>query len=108
MRGPSSLCSGTSRTSVSAHRTAWLSIPTQVQLCSAPVHPLDKYNRAEERAVTAQGGRYIDVTPWFCTTRCGSIIGHYEVYLNQLHVTGTYSLFLEQVLAEKLQLNKAS
>ncbi len=78
----------------------------QVQLCSAPVHALDKYNLAEQRAVTAQGGRYIDVTPWFCTTRCGAIIGHYEVYLNQLHLTGTYSLFLEQVLAEKLQLSK--
>jgi hypothetical protein len=56
--------------------------------------------------VTAQGGRYIDATPWFCTTRCASIIGHYEVYLNQLHVTGAYSLFLEKVLAEKLQLSK--
>ncbi len=80
--------------------------PDQVQLCSAPVHALDKYDLAEQRAVTAQGGRYIDATPWFCTTRCASIIGHYEVYLNQLHVTGTYSLFLEQVLAEKLQLSK--
>ncbi len=80
--------------------------PDQVQLCSALPHKLDNYDRAEQRAVKAQGGRYISVTPWFCAVRCYSVIGPYEVYLNQLHVTGTYSLFLEQVLAEKLQLSR--
>ena len=81
--------------------------PDQVQLCSAS-HRAEghAHNQAEERAVTAKGGRYISVTPWFCSTRCSSVIGHYEVYLDQLHVTETYSLFLENALAQKLELSK--
>ena len=81
--------------------------PDQVQSCSAPSRTMTQgHNRVEQRAVTAKGGRYIDVARWFCSTRCSSIIGHYEVYLNRLHVTETYSLFLRQALAQKLELSK--
>ncbi len=80
--------------------------PTQVQLCSGTLPSyLTPYQRAERQAATEAGGRYIDVTPWFCSRTCSAVVGHYQVYLDQLHVTETYSLFLEQVLAEKLQLS---
>ncbi|MDR3647766.1 MAG: SGNH hydrolase domain-containing protein, partial [Acidimicrobiales bacterium] len=82
--------------------------PDQVQQCSGP--PLSRYkpyNQAEQQAVTAVGGRYIDVTPWFCSKTCSAVIGRYQPYLNQLHVSAVYSVFLEQVLAEKLQLSVA-
>ena len=77
-----------------------------VQDCSEklPVH--NGFDKAEDRAVTAMGGRYIDVKPWFCATTCSTVIGHYEVYLNQLHITETYSLFLERALAQKLDLSR--
>jgi len=82
--------------------------PDQVQLCSGPPLARDKpYNQAEQQAVTALGGRYIDVTPWFCSKTCTAVIGNYLPYLNQLHVSAVYSVFLEQVLAEKLQLSVA-
>ena len=45
------------------------------------------------------------MTPWFCATKCSSVIGHYEVYLDRLHVTETYSLFLENALAQRLELS---
>ncbi len=81
--------------------------PTQVQLCSGTLPSyLTPYEPAERRAVTGMGGRYIDVTPWFCSRTCSAIVGHYQVYLDGLHVTKTYTLFLERVLAEKLQLSK--
>jgi peptidoglycan/LPS O-acetylase OafA/YrhL len=81
--------------------------PTQVQLCSGTLPSyLTPYQRAERKAVTEAGGRYIDTTPWFCSHTCSAVVGHYQVYLDQLHVTETYSLFLEEVLAEKLQLSK--
>ena len=87
--------------------------PNQVQSCSGALassenSSLKPYERAEQRAVTAAGGRYIDVTPWFCSQRCSAIVGHFQVYVNQLHITASYSLFLERVLAEKLQLSTSS
>ena len=82
--------------------------PDQVQQCSAPVPAFAQpYNQAERRAVTAVKGRYIDVTPWFCAATCSSVIGHFEVYLDQLHVTESYSLFLRDALAQQLQLPKS-
>ncbi len=80
--------------------------PTQVQLCSGSPSSNQKYNVAEQRAVTAEGGRYITVTPWFCAERCSAVIGRYQVYTDKLHVTGTYSLFLQRALAQQLQLAK--
>jgi peptidoglycan/LPS O-acetylase OafA/YrhL len=79
--------------------------PDQVQLCSGPL-PNQIYNEAEKRAVTAEGGRYISVTPWFCSQRCSAVVGRFQLYVNQLHVTASYSLFLRHVLAEKLDLSR--
>jgi hypothetical protein len=79
--------------------------PDQVQSCSGPL-PDPKYNAAEQRAVGAMGGRYVSVVPWFCAQRCSAVIGRYQPYVNALHVSATYSLFLRQVLAEKLQLSR--
>jgi len=80
--------------------------PTTVQDCSRPALPNvnQPYNDAERRAVLSVGGRYIDVTPWFCSTRCTSVVGRYVVYLDQLHLTATYSLVLRNVLAQQLDL----
>ncbi len=79
--------------------------PRQVQECSMPsTNPNQIYDRAEKEAVTAYGGRYISVRSWFCSRRCSAVIGRYFVYVNQLHITASYSIYLAQVLAEKLQL----
>jgi peptidoglycan/LPS O-acetylase OafA/YrhL len=79
--------------------------PSAIQICSThrPLYP-SAYEQAELHGVTAMGGRYISVTPWFCSTRCTSVVGHYELYLNELHVTQTYTLFLQNVLAQQLDL----
>ena len=55
-------------------------------------------------AVTSVGGRYIDVTPWFCSTTCTAVIGNYQVYFNQAHVMGSYATSLGGVMADALQL----
>ena len=79
-----------------------------VQQCSESLRTAvpSGQNDAEERAVTALGGRYINVAPWFCSDRCSVVIGRYQPYFNQQHITETYSAFLERVLAEQLQLSK--
>jgi hypothetical protein len=60
------------------------------------------YNAAERAAASAVGGRYIDTTPWFCGRTCTPIVGTYEVYFDNGHVTRTYAHLLEGVLAEAL------
>ena len=77
--------------------------------CSAPAaKSLDPHLRAEKAAVEAVGGRYVDVTPWFCSATCTAVIGRYQVYFNQAHVMGTYATFLGGVMARALQLPTSS
>ena len=76
-----------------------------MQACSGPPqHSFITFNHAERSAVTAAGGRYIDVIPWLCTRVCSSVIGNDEVYLHDDHITLRYTLFLEGVLGKALAL----
>jgi hypothetical protein len=80
--------------------------PDDVQACSSsPRSALTPANIAEKQAVAAVGGRYVDVTPWFCAKTCSAVIGDYDVYLLGNHVAVGYSIFLEGVLAEALGLS---
>ena len=73
-----------------------------VQACSG--EPATLYNRAERRGAVAEGVRYINVTPWFCTRTCSPVIGGYDVYFDGSHVAVGYTRFLEGVLTQKLGL----
>jgi len=81
--------------------------PNDVQQCSESLRNAlpTSSNRAEERAASALGGRYINVVPWFCSHRCSVVVGRYQPYFDRQHVTEAYSFFLEQVLVERLQLS---
>jgi hypothetical protein len=59
---------------------------------------------AEMAAASKSGAEYIDPTPWFCSTICTAIVDHYNVYLDQFHVTATYATYLENALAKDLGL----
>ena len=80
-----------------------------VQACARPPHPYLRfvYEQAEKLATEAVGARYIDVTPWFCAKRCSSVIGDYDVYFNSTHVAVGYTRFLEGVLGDALDLQRA-
>jgi peptidoglycan/LPS O-acetylase OafA/YrhL len=81
---------------------------SDVQACSeARGKATSRYAQAEEEAVTSVGGRYIDVTPWFCSASCSEVIGKYQVYFNQDHVMGQYATFLQGVMADALRLPNA-
>ena len=82
---------------------------SDVQACSVShARALSPYAGAEAEAVNAVGGRYVDVTPWFCSTVCTAVVGHYQVYFNQQHVMGPYATFLEGVMADALRLPAAN
>jgi peptidoglycan/LPS O-acetylase OafA/YrhL len=80
-----------------------------VPACSTPrAKAMEPYAQAEAEAVTSVGGRYIDVTPWFCSSTCTAVIGNYQVYFNQAHVMGSYATSLGGVMADALQLPASS
>ena len=78
-----------------------------IQACSAPPNTkLNQFNQAEKRAAQRNAASYIDVMPWFCGRICSPVIGNDEVYWDD-HVTEGYSLFLEGVLAQSLDLPRS-
>jgi peptidoglycan/LPS O-acetylase OafA/YrhL len=77
--------------------------PNDVQACSGPlVTAFTPYNRAERASALANHVPYVDPTPWFCSSVCTAVIGHYEVYSDGTHITAAYAQYLTKVLAESL------
>jgi hypothetical protein len=59
----------------------------------------------QSKAARSVNARFVNVTPWFCTTAiCPAVIGPYEVYEDQFHVTSTYTDVLSSVLQEAMAL----
>jgi peptidoglycan/LPS O-acetylase OafA/YrhL len=83
--------------------------PDNVQACSGLVGSFwTSRDQAEERAASEAGARYVNVTPWFCSSTCTAVIGDYEVYWDDAHITSTYADFLAGVLAASLPLSLPS
>jgi hypothetical protein len=76
-----------------------------VQQCSSPPSAVVlSHDAAERQAADRAGARYIDVTPWFCSSTCSDVIGRYEPYWDRFHLTRDYSIALERVLGNALDL----
>jgi peptidoglycan/LPS O-acetylase OafA/YrhL len=74
--------------------------------CTEPVSTEinDAGMAAERSAVTAAGGIYVDVQPWFCTaTRCGVIVGNIEMWRDDNHISPEYSSFLGPAMSAQLE-----
>ncbi len=79
--------------------------PDNVQTCSAPADATRSTLSHMDRAVTvAAGAEYVDPFPWFCSSVCTAVIGHYEVYLDRDHITAAYGAYLQNALADSLDL----
>jgi hypothetical protein len=59
-------------------------------------------------AASSAGVRYVDVTPWFCSTTCTAVVSKYQVFFDQYHVGLYYSYFLGPVLGQALDLSAYS
>lgn len=86
----------------------FLQLPTQclaehvadLQACSLPVRiAVPPLNQAERAPALSAGVDYIDPIPWFCSNVCSPVIGDHEVYLDHIHITATWALYLRLVLA---------
>jgi peptidoglycan/LPS O-acetylase OafA/YrhL len=79
--------------------------PDDAQSCAAPAQDnLTPYRQAEARAAVVAVAHYVDTIPWFCTRTCSAVIGHFDVYADEQHVTNHYARALEGVLATSLGL----
>jgi peptidoglycan/LPS O-acetylase OafA/YrhL len=58
--------------------------------------------QAERTAVTAAGGGYLDVKPWFCTIACAVIVDDLLVYRDDNHITATYASYLGPAMTDEL------
>jgi peptidoglycan/LPS O-acetylase OafA/YrhL len=79
--------------------------PSDAQACAAPVRSyLESFRQAEARAAVVAGAHYVNTIPWFCTRTCSAVIGNFDAYTDEQHVTNTYARALEGVLATSLGL----
>jgi peptidoglycan/LPS O-acetylase OafA/YrhL len=61
--------------------------------------------RGEEAAVTAAGGTYADVVPWFCTAHvCLAVVDNLLVYRDNSHITVPYATYLAPLVADEITL----
>jgi hypothetical protein len=75
--------------------------PSEVQACSLPLAKAEiwsPYYDADQAAAKAEGASYINVLPWLCSTICSPVIGNFDVYFNEFHISATYATYLSQVL----------
>jgi peptidoglycan/LPS O-acetylase OafA/YrhL len=74
--------------------------------CTQPVAAeINEVGLAAERTyVTAAGGAYLDVQPWFCTaTSCSVILGNIEMWRDDNHISPEYSSFLGPAMSAELE-----
>ena len=79
--------------------------PDAIQRCSSPnPNPRFRQRDADEQAAAeVTGATYLLTQPWLCTSVCSPVIGKMVAYLNNEHVSATYSEFLSRVLAAEMQ-----
>jgi len=71
-----------------------------VQACSGSAS--NGYNPIERQAAISSKTEYVDTNPWYCTTICTPIIEKYCVYLDGIHITSVWAIYLQNVLAAAL------
>ncbi len=81
----------------------------EIQACSTPraVAVAAEHGDVERAVARVTGAKYLDVTPWLCSSVCTALVGDMAVYLNEDHVTATYATYLagaiEEAVAPMLQ-----
>jgi peptidoglycan/LPS O-acetylase OafA/YrhL len=77
--------------------------PDDARRCTQPLSKaVDAAGLAAERAVVEKaGGRYVDISPWVCTsTTCAVVVGNLLVYRDDNHLTTEYPRWLAPLLGE--------
>ena len=78
---------------------------TDAPACTWPVpEVVDAAGVASEKSgVTAAGGLYFDVEPWFCTAQqCGVIVDNILMWRDASHITEPYSAYLAPAMSAEL------
>jgi peptidoglycan/LPS O-acetylase OafA/YrhL/ABC-type Fe3+-hydroxamate transport system substrate-binding protein len=63
----------------------------------------------DQASARAEGVRYVDTTPWFCTAQvCPAVIDHQVTDFDSNHMTSTYSTYLSHVFGVATGLESAA
>ncbi len=84
---------------------------SSVSSCATPVGQAvnEQKQAAEQSAAAKAGATFIDVIPWFCTTKtCPAAINNIDVYSDGEHITATYGESLADVLTQSLGIGPAA
>ncbi|MFZ1164458.1 acyltransferase family protein [Mycobacterium sp.] len=85
---------------LAAHPSSALTCATK----TATAAPADEQQAALAGAQQAGAG-FVNLTPWLCTADlCPAIVGHYAVYQDQFHITGTYAQALMPLVQQAIGL----
>jgi hypothetical protein len=79
---------------------------TNATACNVPVEVglNEEGIAAESRAVTSNGGTYVDTQPWFCTpSGCAAMVDNLLVYRDDNHLTAAYAAFLSSVVGPAME-----
>jgi peptidoglycan/LPS O-acetylase OafA/YrhL len=77
--------------------------PDNIQACSVPRSSAVLWpNSIEQSVAKAKGVGYVNVVPWFCSSRCTALVGRYCIYLDDVHINALWALYLQNVLADSL------
>ncbi len=79
--------------------------PNAVQKCSAqwPTTKAHGTQAGELKAAKVAGATFIKTHQWFCTTSCSMVIGGFFPFVDQDHVSTTYSAYLSAVMRAELK-----
>jgi peptidoglycan/LPS O-acetylase OafA/YrhL len=73
------------------------------QACSTPVaHAFRGLDVTEFATAQSFHVKYIDPTPWFCSSVCTAVVGKYDVYMDHFHVSAAYATYLQNALAQSI------
>ncbi len=76
-----------------------------VQKCATPWPTTKRHGNqaAELAAASATGATFITTHKWFCTKSCSPVIGTFFPYVDENHVSNTYSAYLATVMTTQLK-----
>ena len=77
---------------------------SNIQTCATPISQATQgiLNGAEQVAAAAAGATYVSPDPWICAAKCVPVVDNIRVFIDQYHLSGTYSTYLSGTLAQSL------
>ncbi|SOD71578.1 peptidoglycan/LPS O-acetylase OafA/YrhL [Jatrophihabitans sp. GAS493] len=80
-----------------------------IQKCSPPAsEAVSQSDLARERDASSEAGvKFVDTTPWLCSTYCPTVITDHVAYVDKFHISSNFAISVTSALASSLELTGA-